>query len=69
MHAILLRARELLAQPPCFTVKDLAVNGSDLLALGFPRGPEIGKTLNALLEAVLSGELPNEREKLLEAAK
>ena len=61
-------ARELLAQPPCFTVKDLAINGTDLLALGFPKGPEIGKTLNGLLEAVLSGELPNEKEKLLEAA-
>ena len=58
-------ARELLAQPPCFTAKDLAVNGNDLLALGFPRGPELGKALNALLEKVLSGELPNEREALL----
>ena len=62
-------ARELLAQPPCFTVKDLAINGNDLLALGFPKGPEIGKALNALLEAVLSGELPNEREALLEAVR
>ena len=62
-------ARELLAQPPCFTVKDLAIDGNDLLALGFPRGPEIGRTLNALLEAVLSGELPNRREALLQACK
>ena len=58
-------ARELLAQPPCFTVRDLAIGGNDLLALGLPKGPEIGKTLNALLEAVLSGTLPNEREALL----
>jgi tRNA nucleotidyltransferase (CCA-adding enzyme) len=61
-------ARELLDRSPCFTVKDLAINGNDLLALGFPKGPEIGKTLNALLEAVLSGELPNEREPLLAEA-
>ena len=62
-------ARELLAQPPCFTVRDLAINGNDLLALGLPRGPEIGRTLNALLERVLAGELPNERERLLAAVK
>ena len=61
-------ARELLTQPPCFTVRDLAIDGKDLLALGIPEGPEIGRTLNALLEAVLSGELPNQREKLLEKA-
>ena len=62
-------ARELLAQPPCFTVRDLDINGNDLLALGLPRGPEIGRTLNALLERVLAGELPNERERLLAAVK
>ena len=61
-------ARELLAQPPCFTVKDLAVNGNDLLAMGYSKGPELGRTLNALLEAVLSGELPNEKDALLKAA-
>ena len=58
-------ARELLSQPPCFTVKDLAIDGNDLLALGVPRGPELGRTLNALLEAVLDGRVPNEREALL----
>lgn len=62
-------ARELLAQPPCFTLRDLAINGNDLLALGFPRGPALGRCLNALLEAVLSGALPNEREALLAQAK
>ena len=62
-------ARALLDQPPCFTVRDLAVNGNELLALGFPKGPALGKTLNALLEAVLNGELPNEKAALLAAAR
>ena len=62
-------ARELLARKAVFSLKDLAVNGRDLLDLGFPRGPMIGQSLNALLEAVLSGTLPNERETLLEAAR
>ncbi|MBO4418808.1 MAG: HD domain-containing protein [Oscillospiraceae bacterium] len=62
-------AREILAQPPCFTVKDLQIDGNDLIALGYPKGPAIGQALNALLEAVLSGELPNRREELLARCK
>ncbi len=62
-------ARELLAQEAVFSLKDLAVNGSDLLELGLPRGPILGQALNALLEAVLAGDLPNEKPALLEAAR
>ena len=58
-------ARALLARQEAFSLKDLAVKGDDLLALGVPRGPEIGRILNELLEAVLSGELPNQREALI----
>ena len=54
----------LLAQNPCFQLKDLAVNGRDLLAAGL-RGREIGETLQRLLEAVMNQEVPNEREALL----
>lgn len=61
-------ARELLAKEECFSLKDLAVKGGDLLELGVPRGPEVGRILNRLLEQVLSGELPNDREALLRAA-
>ena len=62
-------ARALLEREEVFSLKDLALNGNDLLALGYPRGPELGRTLNALLEAVLNGELPNERDALLAAAR
>ena len=51
-----------------FSLKQLAVNGSDLLGLGVPPGPAVGKLLQRLLEAVLSGETPNERQALLELA-
>lgn len=54
----------LLAKRACFALRDLAVNGRDLLALGLS-GPAVGRTLNALLEQVLDGTLPNERETLL----
>ena len=45
------------------------VGGGELIALGFEPGPRIGRTLEKLLEAVIEGELPNDRETLLEKAK
>ena len=59
--------KQLQAERACLTVKDLAVNGHDLMALGFT-GKAIGQTLNALLEQVLEESLPNERSALLDAA-
>ena len=58
----------LLAEQPCFTLKDLAVNGRDLTALGY-RGPEVGEKLQSLLEAVMDGRVENTREALLAALK
>jgi tRNA nucleotidyltransferase (CCA-adding enzyme) len=58
----------LLAQDACFSLKQLAVNGRDLLALGF-HGPEIGAALDRLLSAVVDGELPNEKSALLSEAR
>ena len=58
---------DILAENACLSVKDLAVNGHDLMALGF-RGREIGRMLEGLLAQVLDETLPNRREALLEAA-
>jgi len=55
---------DLLASQPCFTLKDLALNGRDLLARGL-RGPAVGEALQKLLDAVMDGAVPNEREDLL----
>lgn len=57
----------LLAENACFSRKQLAVNGGDLAALGL-EGRQIGATLSALLDAVVEGDLPNERAALLAAA-
>ena len=54
----------LLAEQPCFTLKDLAVNGRDLTAAGL-KGKAIGEALQFLLEAVMDGRIPNEKEALL----
>ncbi len=59
---------QIVAEESCLSLKDLAVNGHDMMALGIT-GQSIGRTLNALLDAVLEEKLPNEREALLQAAK
>ncbi len=56
------------AEAACLSLKDLAVNGHDLMALGIT-GPAIGKTLNRLLTLVLDEQLPNEKNALLQTAK
>lgn len=58
---------EIVAEESCLSLKDLAVNGHDLMALGIT-GQAIGSTLNALLEDVLEERLPNEKAALLRAA-
>jgi tRNA nucleotidyltransferase (CCA-adding enzyme) len=47
-------------------LQDLAVDGSDLLELGYPEGPELGHTLDSLLDAVVDDPSLNTREQLLE---
>ena len=59
---------EMLRREPCLQLKDLAVNGNDLLALGYS-GREIGLALQRLLQAVVAGEIENRREVLLAALK
>ena len=59
------KAEELIAQRQCFSLKDLAVNGRDVIAAGVAPGPRVGQILDGLLEQVLRGEVPNERDVLL----
>ncbi len=56
---------EIREENACLSLKALAVNGEDLLSLGYRPGRALGETLNALLSAVIDEELPNEREALL----
>ena len=53
----------------CYSLRQLAVNGSDLLHIGIGSGVQIGQTLDTLLDKVIGGALPNEKEALLSYAK
>jgi len=56
--------QELEAENACLTLKDLAVNGHDLMALGYS-GKVIGQTLNHLLTLVLDEKIQNAKDALL----
>jgi tRNA nucleotidyltransferase (CCA-adding enzyme) len=52
-----------------YRLVDLAVDGSDLIELGFGEGPELGGTLESLLDAVVEDPSLNTREQLIERAR
>lgn len=56
---------QVLEEEAAFSVKHLAVDGREVMALGVEEGPEIGRILNAALDAVIDERIPNEREALL----
>lgn len=60
---------KILAENACPRLSDLAVKGNDLMELGFAPGPRLGQVLETLLDLVLEGDLPNEKEALLQKAK
>ena len=53
----------------CVQIKDLAVNGRDLLALGVSKDARLGAYLDALLGLVMDDPAKNEREVLIETVK
>ncbi|MBE7057295.1 MAG: HD domain-containing protein [Ruminococcaceae bacterium] len=61
-------ARSIINQEECFSLKTLAVNGSDLMAVGFKPGPELGEVLKFLLELVMDSKIENSKEDLLKVA-
>ncbi|MBI2082929.1 MAG: HD domain-containing protein [Deltaproteobacteria bacterium] len=62
------RIGEELEKKTPFSIKDLAINGHDMMKLGVPEGPLIGKSLKELLEVVLDDPSKNTREELMKIA-
>ena len=60
---------QIVAEKQCFSLKQLAVNGRDLIDAGVTDGKQIGKMLAFLLDCVIDGTLPNEKAALLAVAK
>jgi len=60
---------QILEKNQCLSIRDLAVNGADLLAAGVPQGRQIGEYLDQLLQLVLEQPELNTREYLLEVVR
>ncbi|MCE9623877.1 MAG: HD domain-containing protein [Deltaproteobacteria bacterium] len=58
--------QEELDKKPPFGAKDLALNGHDLMNLGYAAGPLLGQILKRLIEVVLDDPTKNTRQSLLE---
>lgn len=56
---------QIIEKKQCLSIRELAVDGSDLLAAGVPQGKAVGETLHELLELVLEKPECNTREYLL----
>lgn len=57
---------EILEHKDCLTLRDLAVNGNDLISYGIRPGKEMGRILHEMLEDVLAEPSHNDREYLLQ---
>ncbi len=63
------RIRKMLEAKEPFGLKDLAVSGRDLIALGCEEGPRIGRILGELLDLAIENPELNRREELLKRAR
>ena len=60
---------EIIEQQQCFSLKDLAVNGRDLIDAGIAEGAQIGDILKKLVDMVIDEEVQNDKDILLSTAK
>ncbi len=56
---------KILADKACFSMKDLAINGKDLIAAGAKPGTQIGAALTLALNAVIDDDMPNDHDALM----
>lgn len=68
LHVLYKNANEFIKSNKAVKIKDLLINGNDLLELGFV-GIEIGDILNEMAENIVLGDLNNTREELIRFAK
>ena len=59
---------KILSKEPALSRADLAINGKDLIKIGFEEGKTLGYVLDELFRAVFEDDLPNEKEILLDFA-
>ena len=56
---------EVIKEGECFCIRDLAVNGRDIMQEGVQPGPHVGRMLSELVQRVIDEGLLNEKETLM----
>ena len=59
---------EIIEAGDCLKIKDLKINGKDLISMGVPQGQRIGEVLKAIFDEVVENPQLNDRETLLTMA-
>lgn len=62
------RIQSILEQGDALSLKDLKINGNDVMALGVPKGPGVKEMLEYLLSCVMEDPAQNERDRLIALA-
>jgi len=69
LNAVFEEYQRILENNECYSLDSMAVNGKDIIHLGVSSGEKIGHILNTLLDKVISNEVTNEHDSLIELAK
>lgn len=67
-HSLYPILEDILKEEQCFKLKDMQLNGKDVMALGVPEGKRVGEILQSLLDRIIAGELENDRDVLMREA-
>ena len=65
---VLALINQIIGQNQCFSLESLAIDGGDVMALGFS-GKQVGAVLNGLLDMVICGQVENKKTALIKAVK
>lgn len=60
---------DVISKQQCFAIKDMEIDGRDLIQLGIKHGKEIGLILNELLEMILDDPELNSKDRLMHIVK
>jgi tRNA nucleotidyltransferase (CCA-adding enzyme) len=63
------RAGKIISDSKCFSKKSMAINGYDLLSVGYSSGPALGRELDMLFDLIISGKIQNNKSILLDKAR
>lgn len=61
--------KEIAENHGCYSIKELQINGNELVELGIKPGPEVGNILEKILDLIIEGKLENKKEDLIKYIK